>query len=225
MPLTPAAPAPLEHRADEAHFFSFLQTLLVDGGTIPLASAAGAGSDLEVVLPVSPHSPPASSPSSQGTAPPAPSVSPRARRRPQPPRARRNSAIRALERRSHAKPVRRCITNETYLRRLYLSTRQVAALFSGLSHEMLATMGAGTSTKWPRTNAHVSREFELVDAGGARWPTLCECSLAQGKLHCRLVGGWASFCRANGVATKDDVVFERCRGRPGEIAVRVERKG
>jgi len=35
----------------------------------------------------------------------------------------------------------------------------------------------------------------------------------------------ANFCRANGVATKDDVVFERYRGRPGEIAVRVDRNG
>lgn len=143
------------------------------------------------------------------------------------PRVRQNGTLRAHGRRLQTKCVRRCITNDTYLRRLYLSQSQAAYLFPlvpfSLPQAFPCTRDQDQKLTPVLQTVLTSYKFELVDASGLQWETILEYSVTNGKSHCRLVGGWALFCRHNKVSIKDHIVFERLQGQSNNIFASIER--
>ena len=125
-----------------------------------------------------------------------------------------------------SKSVRRTITNNTYLRRLYLSPSQALSLFPGLS------AGFAPMTQSRQVRSEIKHEetahqvINLISSDGRHWSSVLECAVSlNGQLHCRLVKGWSQFCRDNGVAVYDSVVFEPATSKTNEIVARIERKG
>lgn len=220
-PLPAWATFPTDHTPDP-NFFAFLEGMVAHGDDD--ASAMANRHLADYLAPSASASPVLSSDpvSADTVASPTPAAT-----RPRTPSsgkrtgARRTSAVHKLARcrPPASKRVHRPITNDTYLRRLHLSPLQAVTLFPPLSLELQHAASTGTSKRRGDTTRLV-REFELVGGDGTRWPATCECTVAHGKLHCRLVGGWSRFCRANGVRVKDTVVLERSGG---DLLVDVER--
>lgn len=214
--------------ADEAAFFSFLESMLIRDEWACAGLSAGEGGNYKASNEFVLSTTVSSQPSADTWGAPQ-SVSSIFNTKHRLSRAERTSHAHVLARSLQATHIRRCITNDTYLRRLYLSPRHVMALFPTLSRELLPMMmpcskrrSRNATSKSVRSTL-VCREFELVDANGLRWRILLECSLANGCLHCRFLGGWTHFCRENKVATNDYIVFERSSAQSSEIFARVER--
>ena len=122
------------------------------------------------------------------------------------------------------KSVRRVITNNTYLRRLYLSPGQVLCLFPGLSTDFIP-MTQSRQVRSLLKQKETARDIDLETCDGRHWASILECVVVpSGHLHCRLVNGWSQLCRDNGVAVHDSVVFEMSASSPNEIAARIELK-
>jgi hypothetical protein len=123
--------------------------------------------------------------------------------------------------RPHGRSVRRRITNDTYLRRLYMPPDSVMRLFPSLSSKLLAM----TETRPQRAPPPcLSQDFMLSDPTGRSWRLTCDCKISSsGVLHCRLVGGWSCFCRDNNIAVQDEVVLVRGQGQSADITVCIDR--
>lgn len=127
----------------------------------------------------------------------------------------------------HQGPVRRCITNATYLRRLHLSPQQAAWLVPDLSTQLLHVASLRRRHRTRANFTGLRQDVTLVDADGRPWSATLECSpTCGGQLHCRLVSGWSHFCDDHCVCVFDTVVLDRVDGHPdgAAVAVRVERR-
>lgn len=123
----------------------------------------------------------------------------------------------------HDRPVRRQITNETYLRRLYMPPDSVTCLFPSISSKLLALRTATRSRRAQIQLSDLNQEFIMTDSTGQSWSVTCNCSMSStGVLHCRLIGGWSRFCRDKNVSVQDEVVFVRGHGRPADITVYID---
>jgi hypothetical protein len=135
---------------------------------------------------------------------------------------KRSNKMRRLHR--NVGPVRRRITNDTYLRRLYMPPDSVICLFPSLSSKLLE-MTALRSEQAHCKPRYLSQDIVMTDATGRSWPVTCDCKLSSsGILHCRLIGGWSRFCRDNNVAVQDEVVLVRGCGRSADVTVHVDRR-
>lgn len=138
----------------------------------------------------------------------------------------RKNCKRAQSRGQARAPVRRVITNSTYLRRLYLSPIQALCLFPdiklNLTSMKMSRKRRALFQKGSKTSIH---DVYLVRSDGRRWSSAFECAVStNGQLHCHLVNGWTRFCQDNGVAVHDSVVFEPSGKNNNKIAVIIERK-
>ena len=123
-----------------------------------------------------------------------------------------------------SKFVRRTITNKTYLRRLYFSPEQASCLFAGIKFDLTPFIPSRKRRTLLKSK-EVNYDVELTTCDGQRWTSGFECAVStNGQLHCRLVKGWSQFCRDNGVAAHDSVVFEPSTSNPNEIVARIERE-
>jgi B3 DNA binding domain len=127
----------------------------------------------------------------------------------------------------HECTLKRCITNDTYLRRLYMPADQVTTLFPFLFSKLLA-MTEIRFKNCQRFHSQLStlyHDFIMADANGRRWTVTCDCKMSSsGTLHCRLTRGWSQFCRDNNVAIHDDVVLVRGCGQSVDVNVYVDRR-
>lgn len=122
------------------------------------------------------------------------------------------------------KVVRRTISNDTYLRRVYLSPEQALCLFPGLQ-PFSATATMARQVRASLRSKVTTQDVVLVTRDGRRWSSVFECVVStNGQLHCRLVNGWSQFCKDNGVAVHDSVVLESSSTNSNEIVAIVERK-
>ena len=121
--------------------------------------------------------------------------------------------------------VQRAISNDTYLRRLHLSPAQTMALLPGFAANLSCAAFPAARRRAEAAFTDLRFGVTLVNSAGARWPAVYECVLsANGQLHCRLVGGWAAFCKANGVCLRDEVVLRQCAvGAEGRPVIKCER--
>lgn len=125
----------------------------------------------------------------------------------------------------HLNAVRRCITNGTYLRRLYMPPDSVMHLFPSIYSKMLVA-AATYSQRAQRKMARQIQDITMTDTTGRRWSVTCDCKMSSsGTLYCRLTGGWSRFCRENHVTVDDDVVLMRDCGRFADVSVYVDRRG
>lgn len=124
------------------------------------------------------------------------------------------------------KCVRRTITNNTYLRRLYLSPVQAVYLIPGIKKGSTPITLSRKHRALVQEGSKNSRyDVDLVLSDGRRWASAFECVVsANGQLHCRLVNGWSRFCQDNGIAVHDSVVLEASNNSSNEIVVFIERK-
>lgn len=218
-------------QSDEAVFFNFLESVFEPGGWDGACTSPSKGSDVDaydtLIIPKEalPQSP------SDGFCDHDAAGVHLVNSKPlnKLPRKRQSNTKRAPKRCSRAISVRRCISNDTYLRRLYLSQSQAVALFPFVSHNLLQTPRPrlrGRSQKLTPTFGPIAshtHNLELVDEHGDKWPANFECSWANGKLYCLLAGGWAQFCRHNKVAVSDYVVLQRGQADSTLVFVRIER--
>lgn len=127
----------------------------------------------------------------------------------------------------HKCTLRRRITNDTYLRRLYMPPVDVITLFPSLSSKLLSIneMRFQRCQRLQSELPGLIQDFVMTDASGKSWPVTCDCKmLSSGAMHCRLTGGWSRFCRDNNVAVHDEVVLTRCHERSVDVSVHVERR-
>lgn len=123
---------------------------------------------------------------------------------------------------AEAHQVRRVITNDTYLRRLYVPPQQTVALFPTLLHKFRLEAQLGQSNR--KKSVRFSYRVRLVNEAGRHWSATCTCYVyIAGAQHCQLVDGWAHFCRDNNVQLGDTVVLKRSRACSTDIVVTVNR--
>lgn len=117
-------------------------------------------------------------------------------------------------------PVRRTITNETYLRKLYLPFRKAKRLLSSLECTPMQCKTRRNSKKL------VQRIIINILNNDRRWLVAFECALSFNRqIHCRFVEGWSSFCKDNGLCINDAVVFWPSATNDHEIRVQIEKSG
>lgn len=125
----------------------------------------------------------------------------------------------------HSRPVCRIISNDTYLRRLHLSPRQIIALVPSLASSLVPLATSRNQRHCVDIN-NLRRQVNIVNESGQSWTVVCECVLSANKkqLHCRMGPGWAQFCRDNSAAVYDKVVMMRDRCGLGNVLVQIEKK-
>lgn len=102
--------------------------------------------------------------------------------------------------------VRRRISNATYLRRLYVGTQEADLLFP-----VLPPLKSNKKHALATTRLRLS--VRCADTAGSVWPVACEYTVRNNNIRCRLVDGWARFCRDKAVVVGDCVVMQ-----PGQDA-------
>lgn len=123
------------------------------------------------------------------------------------------------------RPISRVISNDTYLRRLHLSPKQMVALVPCL-RLILMPFATKPDLRARVDLKRVRRQINVVTEAGRSWHVVCECTLYANKkqLHCRLGPGWAQFCRDNCVTVNDTVVMERGCCRSEVVLVKIKRE-
>ena len=124
-----------------------------------------------------------------------------------------------------AHPVRRVISNDTYLRRMHLSPEQTIALMPSLASSLLP-VATKASVRARMSFKKVRHHVDMFDEAGQRWGVVLECVLSANKkqLHCRLGAGWAKFCKDNCAAVSDTVVMAHVTSGPENVLVKIEKR-
>jgi B3 DNA binding domain len=135
----------------------------------------------------------------------------------------RKNCKRAQSRDQSCAPVRRVITNTTYLRRLYLSPEQAFCLMPSIKSSFIPVT-LSRRVRALRKQKVATCNIKLVSSDGRKWTTVFECFVStNGQLHCHFVAGWSLFCQANSVAVHDSVVLKPSCGAANEIEAHIER--
>ena len=131
------------------------------------------------------------------------------------------STSKPVQRNGHQRShVRRYLSNVTYLRRLHLTSQQAVVIIPELVCQ--ASLAASPKRSFKTSPPKTRTDIILANAAGQLWRATCESvTTPTGRISCRLLGGWAQFCRDNGVEVGDDVVLER--GGECGVLVRVEK--
>lgn len=127
----------------------------------------------------------------------------------------------------HYCTLRRRITNDTYLRRLYMAPADVVTLFPFLASKLQAItkMRSQRCRRLQTQLPGLNHDFVMTDAIGRRWTVTCNCKISgSGILHCKLTGGWSCFCRENNVTIHDNVVLVQGYGLSADVHVYVDRR-
>ena len=99
----------------------------------------------------------------------------------------------------------RLVSNESYMRRMYLEQRVARILFSEMESHFEQTLRQRSRVK---KGPRLCRPITLVDEAGCKWTAVCTCFVSGGQLHCRLTDGWSAFCKGNRLHLFDRVVFQ-----------------
>ena len=89
------------------------------------------------------------------------------------------------------------VTNTSYLKSMYINQQFTRAFIPSLDD-----IFRDKATKFH------AKHMTLMNVDGRTWGVDFEVVKSRKQLHCRLAKGWSQFCRDNGVALNDCLVFQ-----------------
>lgn len=117
------------------------------------------------------------------------------------------------------------LSNNTYLRRLYLSLTQAKILFPDLTNHLSAMSMSRKQRSRAVALKKWSHKILLVNENGQCSHAVFDCIVSSKRqLHCRITQGWSQFCQALGVVVGNSIVIEPVQKCALVLLVRIERK-